>query len=120
MPGELRRLLYSGKEGKILGAPTVLRSSSRTPKGGTKVSEEKDQRAPEPEEQQDVEGHMRGAMDEDEMRGMRGMRGQNDEESDDVEGHMRGAMDEEQMRGMRGANDEDDDVEGHMRGQNTP
>src|SRR2546421_579645 len=35
-PGELRRLLYSGKRGKILGAPTVLRSSSRTPKGGTK------------------------------------------------------------------------------------
>jgi hypothetical protein len=82
------------------------------------VSEEKDQRAGEPEEQ-DVEGHMRARTD-DEMREMRGMRAENDEEKDDVEGHMRAAMDDEQMRGMRAANDEDDDVEGHMRAQNTP
>ena len=63
------------------------------------MSEEKDQRAGEPEEQ-DVEGHMRARTD-DEMREMRGMRAENDEESDDVEGHMRAAMDDEQMRGMR-------------------
>ena len=66
------------------------------------MSEEKDQRAGEPEEQ-DVEGHMRARTD-DEMREMRGMRAENDEESDDVEGHMRAAMDDEQMRGMRAAN----------------
>jgi len=79
------------------------------------VSEDKEMRS-EPEEQKDVEGHMRGRIDEaDEMRGMRG---ENDE---DVEGHMRARTDEgDEMRGMKGQNDEDDDVEGHMRGQITP
>ena len=49
------------------------------------MSEEKDQRAPEPTE--DVEGHMKGRMDDEGMKGMKGMKGANDE-GDDVEGHM--------------------------------
>ncbi len=86
------------------------------------MSEEKDQRAPEPTE--DVEGHMKGRMDDEAMKGMKGMKGANDE-GDDVEGHMKGRMDDDEMKGMKGmkgANDEgDDDVEGHMRfGQKTP
>ena len=51
------------------------------------MSEEKDQRAPEPTE--DVEGHMKGRMDDEAMKGMKGMKGANDEGDDDVEGHMR-------------------------------
>ena len=51
------------------------------------MSEEKDQRAPEPTE--DVEGHMKGRMDDAEMKGMKSMKGANDEGDDDVEGHMK-------------------------------
>ena len=51
------------------------------------MSEEKDQRTPEPTE--DVEAHMKGRMDDDSMKGMKGMKGANDEGDDDVEGHMK-------------------------------
>jgi len=80
------------------------------------VSEEKDQRTPEPTE--DVEAHMKGRMDDDSMKGMKGMKGANDEDTDDVEGHMKARMGDDEMKGMKGmkgANDEGDDVEGHMK-----
>jgi hypothetical protein len=117
----IAHIAFCGQEREDFSSDHRLVIKFQDPGRRHQVSD-KDQRAPEPEEQKDVEGHMRGRIDEeDEMRGMRGMRAANDEEKsdDDVEGHMRAMNDEENMRGMRAANDEDD-VEGHMRGQNTP